>query len=181
MLVIPPLAVGLSGTASVDALWTALRVAALLAFTMVFMSIVTGGLRPFFARVFRPGSVNRLHQLTGLMGFVIALAHGLMAFAFGVDGYPTAGVWIGASALAILAVAVAAVSARRSLRRSWRRLHQLNYLVFAGVLIHGLSLGSDLRSQPLLTVCFGVYAGVVFAVVLHRFSVSIKGRSGRRR
>ena len=162
-LAIPPLAVGLSGTASADGLWTALRMGALWALTLLFVNIVTGAFRPWFGTVFRPRAVHRFHKAVGIAGFALALAHEVMAAVFGIVGYDTIPVWLGPVALVLLALAIAAALLRTRLRRYWRWIHRLNYLIFFVVLAHGLVLGADLRDEPLLQICFGIYAAVVLA------------------
>jgi len=162
-LVVPPLAVSLSGTASADGLWTGLRLGALWALTLLFANIVTGAFRPWFSTVFRPRSVHRFHQTVGLAGFALALAHGVMTVIFSIAGYPTAPVWLGPVALALLALAIVAALVRAKWRRRWRWIHRLNYLIFFAVVAHGLMLGADLSEEPLLQVWVGVYAAVVLA------------------
>lgn len=168
LILIPPLAVGLSANAAADPLWTALRIGALEALTLVFINIVTGSFRRPLAQVFKARWLHTAHQATGLLGFALALAHGLMALAFGIAGYSAGPVWIGPAVLVVLAAAILAALLRRNLRRSWRWIHRLNYLVFAAVLVHGLSLGSDLRAHTLLVVLVGVYAVVVTAGLVYR-------------
>lgn len=179
-LLIPPLAVALSGSASADALWTALRLAALLAFTLIFLSIASGAFRPWANRAFKPRVVQGFHQASGLTGLGLAATHGLMVLVFGLTGYTPAALWVGPAALLLLATAIVGALRRRSLRRSWRWIHRLNYLVFAAILVHGLSLGFDLRSQLLLRVIFSIYAAVVVAGLVYRLAPPRQSSSVRR-
>ncbi len=78
--------------------------------------------------------------------------------------------WAGPAALVLLAIAVLAALRRRGLRHSWRWIHRLNYLVFAAVLVHGLTLGFDLRSQVPLRVVFGIYAAIAAAGLVYRLT-----------
>ena len=112
--------------------------------------------------------MHRLHLTTGLAGFAIAVAHGTMAAVFGISGYSTAPTWVGPAALAVLAISIGTALSRRRFRRTWRWVHRVNYLVFAAVLAHGLTVGFDLRQEVLLKVCFGVYAAVVAAGLVYR-------------
>jgi DMSO/TMAO reductase YedYZ heme-binding membrane subunit len=176
-LAVPPLVIGLSGTASFDALWTTLRLAALEGFTLIFLNIVTGSFRPLFNRVFKARTVQRFHVATGLAGFSIALAHGIMALIYGITGYSATAVWIGPTVLAALILTILTAITRRRLRYVWRWIHRLNYLIFAAVLVHGLILGYDLRGEIFLKVCFGIYAGIVAAGLVYRLSTL----SGRKR
>lgn len=173
-LAIPPLAVGLSATASTDPLWTALRVTALEAFTLILFNILTGAFRPWLSRWFKARRVHRFHQVTGLVGFALAVAHGAMVFVFGIAGYAPARVWMGPVMLAVLVATILTALRRRRLRTSWRWIHRLNYVVFAVILVHGLSLGADLRAHVLLVVCFGLYAAMVAAGLLYRVSKDLR-------
>jgi DMSO/TMAO reductase YedYZ heme-binding membrane subunit len=173
-LAVPPLLIGFSGTASLDVLWTTLRLAALEGFTLILLNITTGSFRPFFNRVFKARSVQRFHAATGLTGFSLALAHGIMVLIYGVTGYNTMAVWIGPTVLAALILTILTAITRRRLRYVWRWIHRLNYLIFATVLVHGLILGYDLRGEILLKVCFGVYAGVVAAGLVYRLNILLE-------
>ncbi len=167
-LAIPPLIVGLSGAATADVLWTALRIAALEAFTLLFANIVTGAFRPIFNQAFGARLVHRIHLVTGISGLSLAIAHGVMALVFGIAGYLPAPLWVGPAALALLALVVGTALARRRFRSSWRRIHRLNYLIFVAILIHGLFIGYDLRSDIFLKVWFALYAAVTVAGYVFR-------------
>jgi DMSO/TMAO reductase YedYZ heme-binding membrane subunit len=181
LLAIPAVAVGLSGAASIDALWTALRVTALEAFTLVCMNIATGGFRPLFNKVAKPRSVHRVHMVTGIVGFVLAVGHGSMLLTYGFAGYGGLK-WAGPAILFLLVVTIAAALERRSLRRSWRWIHRLNYVIFVAILVHGLALGYDLSGMSWLTIWFLVCAAVVAAAVAYRLAGTLrKRRNGQRR
>ena len=177
LVAIPPAAVALSGSASADALWTALRIAALEAFTIIFANLVTGSFRPFFNRMAKPRTVQRTHTITGATGFAMAVAHGVCVLVFGTAGYRPGALWAGPVALAILAAVIATSLLRTHFRRSWRWTHRLNYVIFVAVLAHGLILGSDLRSGLFLRV----WAGILTAVVLAGLAYRLAGSGGRRR
>jgi len=170
-LVIPPAALLVSGAVSSDALWNGLRFVALEAFTLVFIDIVIGAFRPFTARVFKGRTVQRAHVAIALLGFALGLSHGIMAFAFGIAGYATAAVWVGPAVLVTLVVVILTALTRKRLRRSWRWIHRLNYLIFAAVLVHGLILGYDLRNEMFLKVWFALYAAVVAVGFVYRMTL----------
>jgi hypothetical protein len=171
ILAIPVMAVILSGAASTDPLWTALRLAALEAFSLIFASIVVGAFRPLFNRAFKPRTVHRLHVVTGTAGFVLALAHPIMLLVRGLAGYSLIFLWIGPAALAVLALAVLVALARKKLRLSWRWVHRLNYLVFAAVFVHGSRLGYDLTGTLWLKIWFLACAAFVACGLAYRFAV----------
>ncbi len=178
LLAVPPIVLALSDTDWSEALWTTLRIAALEAFTLVFIDIVTGAFRPFFVRVYKGRTVQRAHAIIALVGFAVAVAHGLMAFVFGVSGYTTAAVWIGPSVLVVLVAVISTALTRRRLRRSWRWVHRLNYMVFVAVLTHGLLLGYDLDVSVLLKVWFALYAAVVVVGFAYRIVTQVRNAGG---
>ena len=180
LLAVSAMLVVFTDAGSSDALWVALRVAALVAVTLIFTNICVGAFRPFFVRVFKGRTVQRVHVLLDLTGFVVALGHGLMAFVFGIAGYTTAAVWIGPIALVVLVVVIITALTRRWLRRSWRWVHRLNYLFFAAVMVHGLTLGYDLRHQVLAKAWLGLLGAVVVVGFAYRIVGGLIARRGRR-
>jgi hypothetical protein len=178
LLAIPVVAVSLSGAASVDALWTALRVAALEGFTLVFTNIVIGAFRPLLNRVIKPRTAHRLHVATGVAGFSLAVAHAIMLLVFGVAGYSRAFVRVGPVVLAVLALVIVSALARRGLRRSWRWIHRLNYLIFVAVLVHGFALGYDFGAKSWLKIWFIVCAVVVAGGLAYRLTGLLRRSAG---
>ncbi len=178
LLAVPPVVLVVSGAASSDSLWTGLRLVALEAFTLVFIDMVVGAFRPLIVRVFKGRTVQRAHVVVALLGFALGLAHGIMAFVFGISGYKTVAVWVGPTVLVVLAAVIVTALTRKRLRRSWRWIHRLNYLIFAAVLVHGLTLGYDLRNDVFLKVWFALYAAVVVVGFVYR-AISLLSRVPR--
>jgi hypothetical protein len=178
-IVIPPLVIGRSGTASADPLWTTLRLAALVAFTLICASLIVGAFRPLLNRVAKARVIHRLHVAIDLTGFSLALAHGIMVLVFGISGYSKPPVWLGPTVLALLVLVILTALNRKRLRRAWRWIHRVNYLIFVAVLVHGLSLGFDLRSSVLLKAWFGVWAAVIVVGLAYRLRSMIKPRGAR--
>lgn len=176
LLAIPPVVVVLSGTASADALWTALRIAGLEAFVIIFANIVIGSFRPFFNRLVGPRLALRVHTVTGATGFSVAVAHGALAFAFGIAGYRPGALWVGPVALAVLAAVIDTAIMRARLKRIWRWIHRLNYAIFVAVLVHASLLGADLRSNLFLRVCAGVFAAMVAGGLAYRIAEAARQR-----
>ena len=141
VLMVPPLVLVLSGTDWSKALWAALRLAALEAFSLVFIDITTGSFRTLFVRVYKGRQVQHAHVAVALVGFVLGVGHGLMAFVFGVSGYSDA-LWIGPIALFVIAAVIVTALKRIQLRRSWRWVHRPQRL--------GLRCCPDPRSLPWL-------------------------------
>ena len=161
LLAIPVVAVALTDWGSSDPLWIALRIAALEAFTIVFLNIVLGSFRLFFNRLAKPRLVLSVHKFTGISGFSLAAAHGVSVLVFGVAGYDLGALWVGPSVLAVLAGIIAVALVRAPFKGTWRWIHRLNYAIFAAILAHGLILGTDLGSNTFLKVLAGIYAAVV--------------------
>lgn len=177
MVAIPPLVVGLSGTASQDALWTALRLAALEAVTLISAGVIIGAFRPLLGRVIKAKPLHRIHVSVGVTGFVLAIAHGTMVAVFGLSGYGSATLLaIPLSVLAVLLLLIGSALARRRLRRSWRWVHRLSYGALAAILVHGFRLGSDLGSGVAMRICLSVYAAAAAAGLAYRLSLSLRAR-----
>lgn len=157
-LAVPPVVLATSGTATLSAPGSALRLLAMLAFTLIFMQIMTGSLRRPFSRLFPPLRVHRVHIATGITGFALALTHGILVISFGfISG--RSGAWIiGPVALVLLVVTITTAVERRHLARAWRRIHQVNYVIFAAAFVHAMFLGTDLLGNALaVKVVFSVY------------------------
>ena len=163
VLALPAVAVVTSGTATIDPLWTALRLASLEGFALILISILAGAWRPLLGRLFRPIAIQRLHRYGGVTGICLVIGHAVMLLVFGTVGYRPAFFWLGPVALGLLLVATATWVVRRGLRRSWRWIHRLNYLVFVVAVLHGANLGTDLQNGSWLRVWMVVC--VVLAVL----------------
>ena len=152
VLALPAVAVVTSGTATIDPLWTALRLASLEGFALILISILAGAWRPLLGRLFRPIAIQRLHRYGGVTGICLVIGHAVMLLVFGTVGYRPAFFWLGPVALGLLLVATATWVVRGGLRRSWRWIHRLNYLVFVVAVLHGANLGTDLQNGSWLRV-----------------------------
>jgi DMSO/TMAO reductase YedYZ heme-binding membrane subunit len=75
---------------------------------------------------------------------------------------------MGPAVLVILAAVIATALLRARFKRSWRWIHRLNYVIFVAILVHGLILGTDLRSNLFLEICVGLYTALVVAGFLNR-------------
>ncbi|MEW6554452.1 MAG: hypothetical protein AB1384_09220 [Actinomycetota bacterium] len=170
-LVVPPLVVAASGTASYSASWTALRILALYALTVLFLNIITGSFRPLLVKVFKPRLLFRLHNTAGIVGFSMAVAHMVLVIAEGLwPGFQK----LGPVALYIFTVTTTVVLLRKYLKRSWRMVHRLNYAVFTVALIHAFQVGTDLADGGFLTVLLYFYAALVAAGFIYRTQLAIR-------
>jgi len=170
VLAIPFAVVVASGTASLDATWTSLRIAAILAFSLIFLDITTGAFRPYFNRIYKARTVQRYHTAFALAGFALALAHGILATTFGLTGFKPIAVAVGPAALAVLTVIILTALIRRRFRHVWRWIHRLNYLVFAAILVHAFMLGYDVKNSLSLKVVISLYAALAAAGLAYRLT-----------
>ena len=180
-LAVPPLILVTSGTATISATSTAIRLTGLLAFTLIFWNIMTGALSRRFYDLFRAKRVMAFHRVTGMLGFLLALAHGVMIITYGyLPGYSR--IWIiGPIAIALLAVTILAALNRRRLSRVWRNIHRINYAVFLLIYIKAVIIGTDLVSPGgssfALKVVFSAYLGTVVIALLFRASEAWKKKA----
>jgi DMSO/TMAO reductase YedYZ heme-binding membrane subunit len=164
--------VSISGGAATVPLFTAVRILGLEAFTLIFVNIVTGAQSRWFYQLFKPRSFRRFHIVCGVLGFLLALAHGVIVLAKRYwSGYNA--IWvIGPVALAMLAITIFAGLDRKRLPRIWRRIHQINYLIFVAVFAKAVVIGTDLVSggahADALKVVFIVYVVVAALAVAAR-------------
>jgi predicted ferric reductase len=168
---IPPLVVAASGTATISATWTALRIIALYALTVLFLNIMTGAFRPVLARIFKPRALYKIHNSTGVAGFTLALTHGVLVIVYGLwPGFSK----LGPVALYILAATTFTILFRKFLKRSWRIIHRLNYAVFVVALIHAFQVGSELRDGAFLKTILFIYTALVAAGFVYRLQEMIR-------
>ncbi len=176
-LVIPPVVVAASGTAAYSATWTALRIMALYALTVLFLNVMTGSFRPLLVKVFKPKLLFRLHNATGIVGFSMAVAHMVLVIADGLwPGFQK----LGPVTLYIFTVTTVVVLLRKYLRRSWRMVHRLNYAVFFVGLIHAFQVGIDLEDGGFLKVVLYIYAALVITGLIYRSQLTIRTRLKRK-
>ncbi len=165
---------------------TALRIIALEAFTLMFASIMTGSQTRVMYRLFKPIRAYRFHIACGVAGFMLALAHGVIVL---VERYfrGFSSLWvIGPVVLGMLAVTVFAALDKKRLPRIWRRIHQINYVLFVAIFIKALLIGTDIKS-PLgyavalkaLFITYVAAAALAMAFRIRRGEAERRARSSR--
>jgi len=142
----PALIVGLSPGGFSNVSFSALRVLGLYAFTLLFMSIVTGAARTQFYMIFRPKRVYNFHIAAGVLGFGFALAHGVIVLV--TKHYVGhSGIWvIGPVTLGLLVLTIYVAFDKRRLAHVWRAIHIINYAIFVGIFIKAMTIGTDVRT-----------------------------------
>ncbi len=166
--------------------FTAMRLLGLEGFTLIFVNIVTGATSRNLYRVFKAKRVYRLHVATGVAGFLLALAHGLIVFAEQYFRDYSAAWLIGPVALAVLAVTAYVALDKKRLRRVWRRIHQVNYLIFAALLVKVLLIGSDFTvslgyatALKAIFITYGAAAAVATALRIWQYEDAARKKRAR--
>jgi hypothetical protein len=146
-------------------LYDGLRLAGLLAFTLIILQIGLGAFMLFLRQYF--GSwVLKLHISQGLAAFTLAWAHYLVnKFFLGFTNGPYQ-LW-GKIGLLIMCISVAAglLRTRPWIAKYWRLIHRLNYVLFAMIWYHSWNLGSDVRLWPMRGLYYLAPIVVVAAIV----------------
>jgi hypothetical protein len=183
MLAAPLIIVGFSPGGFSSWVSASVRLTALYAFTFIFMNIVSGALAPYFYAVFNARREYLMHTITGALGFMLALAHGLIVIT---QRYyrPYNAVWmIGLVTLPLLALTVWVALDRTRLKSVWRFIHQINYAIFVASFIMAVLIGSDFKmtgwTEQLTMVLFSLYmalAAVALALRVRRYQVQAAGR-----
>jgi len=172
MLAVPPIVLSLTTGGWANWISWTTRLFGLYAFTLIFMNIVTGAMAPYFYAVFGARGEYLIHASTGALGFLFALAHGLIVITQRYyRGYNA--VWlIGPVALILLVLTVWVALDRVRLKRVWRFIHQVNYAIFVGIFIKAVIIGSDLKgtsgAQQALMVIFSAYVAIAALTLLAR-------------
>ncbi|MBU1671321.1 MAG: hypothetical protein KKF41_06255 [Actinobacteria bacterium] len=176
MLAFLPIVVTASPAGWSGAVFASLRLTALYAFTLIFMNIVTGALAPWFYAVFGARKESVIHLVTGLAGFTLALAHGLIVLTQRYyRGYSAA--WlIGPVTLGLLVLTVWVALDRKRMKKAWRVIHQMNYAIFAVIYIKAVIIGSDLKGSSragvttlIVFTLYAVIAALALATRIRRF------------
>lgn len=160
---------------------TIARGLALYGITLVFAQVTICAFMEPLAKVFGMG-LRKFHMVEGVVAYSIILSHPILYAVYrgrtsGVFGglsalLPNFGaayegfVTVGVSAIVLLTVGVSAgILRRRSLLvRIWRKIHWMNYAVFAFVIVHSLFVGSDVTVQPFISLYPVFIAGLVAAI-----------------
>lgn len=176
MMVVPVLAVTMSHAKMQDT-WTAImRISGLWAFTLIFFNLVTGPLSRYFYAIFKPKRVQAFHIATGASGFALAVMHGTIVFVMAhYRDHPA--IWlIGPIALGLMIVTMAVAANRKRLPQYWRRIHQLNYVIFVAVFIKAMMTGTSVVSNTV--VGNTMKAVIIFELAAVLFGLGVRVRQG---
>jgi len=172
MLAAPVIIVALSPGGFANWLTWIERLTGLYAFTLIFMNIVTGALAPYFYAIFKAKGETLIHTITGGLGFLLALTHGLLIITQ--RTYRTySAVWvIGPVALVLLVFTIWVAFDRTRLKTIWRGIHIINYAIFVGVFIKAVMIGTDFTlttaDSYAVMILFSVYVVIAAIALLMR-------------
>lgn len=144
------------------------KTSAMLAFSLIFLNVITGSAGLPFYRIFKAKHVIYVHTAAGVSGFALAVLHmfGILS-AVNIWGYNAAWV-LGPVALALLAVTITVAIWRKRIGSIWRRIHQINYVIFVLILIKVFIIGSNTRTMNSLTVIFAVFGALAAVGLAYR-------------
>lgn len=183
MLAAPLIIVGAAPGGWTNAGSLATRLTALYAFTFIFTDIFTGALAPYFYAIFKARREYLIHVITGSVGFLLALTHGLIVLTQRYYRGIGAEWLIGPVALSLLAMTVWVALDRDRLKGAWRFIHQINYVIFVAVFLKAVLIGVDFKlpgaASRALKILFSTYVALaVFALTvrLRRYQVQLAKR-----
>jgi predicted ferric reductase len=170
------------------AYWYLSRASGLVAFALVWLSMVWGLL--ITSRVARrwPGAfaAGDLHQHVSLLGLGFGLFHGLILLGDRYANYSLTQIlipfttaayrplWVGIGQVGFYLLGIVALSfyLRPWLgNRSWRALHILSFGVYLMALVHGVTSGTD-ASVPWIQTLYWISAGSVLFLTAYRVLVA---------
>jgi hypothetical protein len=186
MLAAPPVIIALAPGGYANWISWVERLTALYAFTFIFMDIVIGSNTPYFIAVFKPKPEYLIHMLTGSLGFVLALAHGLVVITQRSYRGVSAAWIIGPVMLILLVFTIYMGLDRARFKKTWRFVHVFNYAVFVGAYVKALLIGTDFALttaySDAVMILFTVYvfiAALALVARLRRYQVQVATRKRR--
>jgi DMSO/TMAO reductase YedYZ heme-binding membrane subunit len=155
-----------------DALAAVSDLLALIAVSFIFLDIVTGAFQLLLKKVFEPDRLRRAHIVFGVTGLLLVFVHLSLLLPYIGAHYAEANhvlFFFGPLALLLLLLTIGTALLRTRLYAIWRRIHYLNYFIFAFAVAHGLVVGAD-RTTVAMKVVFYVFVAVVLAGLVYRLA-----------
>lgn len=177
--ILPGLIQSLAG-ADIKAFWYFSRGLAIMAYFLMWISVVWGLLMTTRLSRIWPGQVTTadLHKFISILSLAFAALHGLILVGdqylnislaqvfipFSMQSYRPGWVALGQISMYFLALIVVSFYVRQAIgQKMWRLVHTLSFLTFFAVLIHGLAAGSDAMSPGMF---FAYYLTGIIVVFL---------------
>lgn len=140
--------------------WFLSRATAIVAYLLLWLNMTLGvGITSKLANIFPGGSVSSgLHQYLSILGLGFAAVHGLLLLGdrylnysliqvllpFGSLIYRPMWVGLGQISLYLWLFVYLSVFVKKHIgKRTWRFVHYFSFLVFLGVMVHGIMSGTD--------------------------------------
>jgi len=171
--------------------WYAARAGGMLAYLLLTASVAVGLLMSGRARLQRwpRFALEDVHRFLGILAGTFIAVHGaallldhVVPFSLGQLLVPGTGsyrpLWVALGIVAAELLAALAVTnhyRKRLPHGLWRRLHMLNFAVWALALVHGLTTGTD-ASTTWALVLYAGSAWLVLALLFHRIPVQSSER-----
>jgi predicted ferric reductase len=168
--------------------WYFSRATAIISYLVLWLSLVFGLLLSGKTAKFFPGAftANEVHQFLSTFGLATGLFHGLLlmgdqyihySFAqvllpFSSLNYRPVWVGVGQAAFYLWLLLVASFYVRKWIGyKTWRTVHFLGYLAFAGVMVHGITAGTDAGSAWMQSIYWFSGASILFLTFYRVFAV----------
>jgi predicted ferric reductase len=164
--------------------WYISRASAVVAYSMLFISMVLGLLMTGKLAQTWPGAAaaNEFHQFNSLLALFLGAFHGLILMGdkyihytlmqvllpFASQNYRPEWVGLGQISLYLTLITVLSFYVRRRIgNKAWRAIHLVTFAAFVMVLVHGIASGTDVTS-PVLMGYYWVSGAVVLFLTVYR-------------
>ena len=169
--------------------WYLSRSSAVISYIFLWLSMLFGLLLSSRAAKIWPGgfAANDLHQFVSIAGLTAGLFHGLILIGdkyinisiiqvlvpFASTNYRPGWVGFGQLALYIWAGVLFTFYIRKRIgTKTWRAVHYFGFLTFAGVLIHGITSGTD-SNNLWMGMMYWLSAGSVLFLTFYRIFATV--------
>lgn len=152
--------------------------------SLVFGLLLSGKIAKYFPGAF---TANDLHQFISITGLVTGLFHGLLLMGdkyihfslvqvllpFATSNYKPLWVGLGQLSLYLWSFLILSFYIRKHIGyKTWRAIHFVGYLVFAGVMVHGITAGTDTAAPWMTAVYWTTGASILFLTFYRIFALA---------
>ncbi len=156
--------------------WNVIRSSGITAYVLLFFAMFFG----LSHRLFRMKSALVLHQVSGWFSFLFALIHGVALTIDPFVSYSFSDVFVPFSAsykpvlsglgtvslFLLFSLILSSDMMKRVGRKIWRIIHYLSTPAFVLAAIHGIFLGTDTTSIPMLVLYSSTFALILFLFIM---------------
>ncbi len=191
-ITIPILLPGLVGSisgAEPKVFWYLSRGTAIVSYLFLWISMVLGLLITSKTAKYFPGAytANDLHQFISINGLITGLLHGMLLLGdkyfkvnvaqvfipFSISTYRPIWVGLGQIAFYIWGILVLSFYLKKHMGyKTWRAMHFVSFLIFAGVLMHGITSGTD-TTNLVMQFVYWVSGGSVVLLTFYRILAKV--------